>query len=225
MIMLQSGDLHVSKNVKKKGKKYRLTIDTAFDEIIRRCHAYHDSCWLRKPLVDAFRKLHVALPSCFPIQEDKPNAKDKTIHKHTHTQTHTQTPQNPSPDRMDINTAQINSRDKIRVRTIELWDKNGEHLVAGEIGYTLGRTYTSLSGFTCESGSGTVQCIALGRLLERCGYTYWDLGMSMAYKLSMGAKNLPRLKFLDRLAEERDKEPEKSITCMLGTKANDIIAK
>jgi Leu/Phe-tRNA-protein transferase len=69
-------------------------------------------------------------------------------------------------------------------------------LVAGELGYTVGAIYTSLTGFTSESGAGTVQLAALGRWLQRSGFQMWDLGMQMDYKAEMGAVLLPRRTFV-----------------------------
>lgn len=83
---------------------------------------------------------------------------------------------------------------------------NGQRfqLVAGEIGYCVGNVYTSLSGF-CQKdrgSAGTVQCLATASLLNALKFRCWDLGMSMEYKLKMGAKNVPREVFLKMLREE-----------------------
>eukprot|EP01134_Creolimax_fragrantissima_P007276 CFRG7276T1 len=223
LIMLDTGDLHISKSTKKKAKKYKLTVDTAFDQIIEGCNNYHKSCWLRKPLVAAFRKLHS--PSPFRFASEVPSSTmpcdtPECIDTNTNaTKLTSYTATMPT----SMYTTYNNAPDTVRVRTIELWDKAGKQLVAGEVGYTIGRTYTSLSGFTGESGAGTVQCAALGRLLERCGFSYWDLGMSMEYKKNLGAKSLPRLKYLSLLAEARVASPERSVTSMEGACAKDII--
>lgn len=77
-------------------------------------------------------------------------------------------------------------------------------LVAGELGYTLGATYTSLSGFVRAdlpgtSGLGTVQLVLLGRHLRDRGYDFWNLGQpEMAYKTALGGRVWPRRAFLDR---------------------------
>jgi len=80
--------------------------------------------------------------------------------------------------------------------SIELYSLDQEgapaELVAGEIGYAIGRAYASLTGFHTVSGAGTVQLVLLGELLALQGYSVWDLGMTLDYKLSLGARALPR---------------------------------
>ena len=63
-----------------------------------------------------------------------------------------------------------------------------DKLVAGEFGTKVGRIYSSYSGYHEESNSGTVQMILTAQYLEKTGYAFWDLGMSMDYKKSFGAK-------------------------------------
>lgn len=80
----------------------------------------------------------------------------------------------------------------------------GDTLVAGELGYTTGAVYTSLSGFfkrgrTEWNGLGIVQLQVLARHLESASYRFWNLGHPyMKYKRDLGAKVLPRLEFLER---------------------------
>jgi hypothetical protein len=75
---------------------------------------------------------------------------------------------------------------------------------AGELGYSVGMCYTSMSGFSEESHAGTVQTCALGVLLRAAGMQYWDLGMPMAYKAHLGATDVPRQRFLIILRAVRD---------------------
>lgn len=85
----------------------------------------------------------------------------------------------------------------------ELWSGDGPEraLVAGEIGYLVGSSYASLSGFSRVSGAGTVQLAALGALLAARGIQVWDLGMPMEYKLLLGGRGLPRATFLPLLRQ------------------------
>src|SRR3989338_10840294 len=76
---------------------------------------------------------------------------------------------------------------KTKVYSVELWKDS--QLVAGELAYVVGSTFTSLTGWfnSAYPGAGTVQLMALGFLIKRAGFTLWDFGMPMKYKLSLGA--------------------------------------
>ena len=76
-------------------------------------------------------------------------------------------------------------------------------LVSGEIGYIIGETYTSLSGFSsrekCYRNYGTAQLVLLARYLQASGFSFWNLGQPyMSYKLALGAKIYDRKEFLTR---------------------------
>ena len=90
----------------------------------------------------------------------------------------------------------------VKMHSIEVC-RQGE-LVAGELGYSIGKTYCSLSGFTAVAGAGSVQCLGLALLLHERGFDFWDLGMGMQYKAKMGAQDIVRLDFLRRLHASRD---------------------
>ncbi|GKY98477.1 hypothetical protein MPSEU_000805000 [Mayamaea pseudoterrestris] len=83
----------------------------------------------------------------------------------------------------------------VRLYSIEVWNEQRE-LVAGELGYTVGSMYTSLTGFRFEDGAGSVQLAALGHLLIANGFTVWDLGMDMAYKQHLGTSLIKRADFV-----------------------------
>jgi Leu/Phe-tRNA-protein transferase len=85
---------------------------------------------------------------------------------------------------------------KIRLLAFGLYCRG--RLAAGEFGAAAGRVYTSYSGFYTEKSAGTVQLVLLGRYLETAGYAFWDLGMPMPYKTSLGARTLSRKEFLNR---------------------------
>lgn len=91
----------------------------------------------------------------------------------------------------------------VRMHSIEVWSEDGK-VVAGEVGYTVGSVYTSLSGFKLVGNSGSVQLACVTPILKRCGFTLWDLGMCMEYKTNLGAKDVPRLAFLAKLRKARD---------------------
>lgn len=91
---------------------------------------------------------------------------------------------------------------KAKLHSVELWKDN--ILIAGEIGLTVGSSYTSLSGFHTVSSSGSVQLYALGQLLRLSGFKLWDMGMYAPYKISIGGKLFSRESFLQILASARD---------------------
>ncbi len=85
--------------------------------------------------------------------------------------------------------------------SIELWDKQNSELVACEIGYRIGRTYTSLSGFSKRdkqyNNYGKLQMVLLAKYLEQNGYAFWNMGHPyMDYKFDLGAKVYSREDFL-----------------------------
>jgi len=81
--------------------------------------------------------------------------------------------------------------------------REGEKLVAGELGYKIGSTYTSLSGFTERNKRynhyGNAQLVLLAQYLQKEGFAFWNLGQPyMAYKFALGAKAYTRPLFLQR---------------------------
>lgn len=92
---------------------------------------------------------------------------------------------------------------KVRMYSIEIWNNETGTLAAGELGYTVGSIYTSLTGFSRENSSGSVQLAALGTLLCSCGFSIWDLGMAMEYKSDLGAHLMPRAVFVANVQRVR----------------------
>ncbi|MFH2115553.1 MAG: hypothetical protein ABIJ86_13720, partial [Spirochaetota bacterium] len=86
---------------------------------------------------------------------------------------------------------------RVKFISVELW-RDGI-LVAGELGYAVGSSYASLSGFRSLSGAGTVQLAALAGLLAESGFRIWDLGMPMQYKTALGGHSIPRHEYLPLL--------------------------
>ena len=91
----------------------------------------------------------------------------------------------------------------VKFHSMEIYD--GDRLVAGEIGYTTGAIYTSLAGFHTQNGSGSVQLAILGKVLQENGFSFWDLGMDVPYKKTLGAHLIPRNSFLDRWQDNCDR--------------------
>ena len=76
-------------------------------------------------------------------------------------------------------------------------------LIAGEIGYIIGSTYTSLSGFSSKdkryNNFGKAQMALLAKYLQEHKFDFWNLGHPyMDYKLHLGAKIYTRADFLKR---------------------------
>lgn len=87
--------------------------------------------------------------------------------------------------------------DNFSLKTIILY--NEENPVAGEIGYFIGSTYTSLTGFFNREYSnwGIFQLVLLAKKLEERGVSFWNLGHPyMDYKKKLGAIILKREDFM-----------------------------
>ena len=102
------------------------------------------------------------------------------------------------------------AQSNFRFISVELWDDS--QLVAGEVGYAIGHVYTSLTGFRSSSQSrlsfGSIQLLALGKLLKQAGFTLWNLGHPprgrvMKYKTELGGVVLPRHEFLSLWRQAR----------------------
>ena len=159
--------IHISKNSKKRSKKFLMTINQSFDQVVQGCHDQHGIAWLYPPIVDAFRVIHEG-SSLIPEQ--------------------------------DTNSFSV------RLYSIEVWSATTGDLVGGELGYATGRIYTSLTGFAKESDAGSVQLAALGSFLWQQGFEMWDLGMALDYKHDLGAHDMPRHEFVERVKELRGKD-------------------
>jgi len=88
-------------------------------------------------------------------------------------------------------------------QVITAYLKSEGKIIAGEIGYIIGSTYTSLSGFSSKEKQyynyGTAQLVLLGKYLETDHFSFWNLGQPyMDYKLALGAKIYDRDAFLTR---------------------------
>ncbi|MBN2440290.1 MAG: hypothetical protein JXJ04_03065 [Spirochaetales bacterium] len=98
------------------------------------------------------------------------------------------------------------------LHAIEMYHGKTGRLVAGEIGYTIGTIYTSLTGFfnrrdPMYNNMGTVQLVCLGIILKQAGYACWNLGHPyMQYKINVGSKILKRPDFLAQWHRFRDRQ-------------------
>jgi hypothetical protein len=61
--------------------------------------------------------------------------------------------------------------------------------------------------------------VALGKLLTKCGFEYWDLGMEMEYKRKIGAELMGRSDFLTEVKRLRIENKDVVLYCE-GKRAN-----
>ena len=192
-------DLHISKSIRKKAKKYSFTINEAMDDVIEGCRQQHGNhCWLYPPLVQAFQEIQQCGARGMSVQ-------------------------------VQSNEEQVARTCPVRLYSVEVWEEDPDtaagteknettattqqkqqetpqrrrRLVAGELGYSVGSIYTSLTGFSSQDSAGSIQLAALGRLLCQRGFTLWDLGMDMEYKRTMGSHLMPRDDFVQVVHEVR----------------------
>lgn len=90
--------------------------------------------------------------------------------------------------------------ENFEVVSIELNNSDNE-LISAEIGYTIGTTYTSLTGFCNREKAynnwGKLQLVLLSQYLQTKGFDFWNLGhASLQYKIDLGAKIYSREDFL-----------------------------
>lgn len=95
-----------------------------------------------------------------------------------------------------------NKQNNFELISFELSDSL-DNLIAGELGYKIGKTYTSLSGFTSKEKKynnwGKLQLVLLSQYLEKNYYDFWNLGHAcLQYKIDLGAKVFKRDVFLKR---------------------------
>lgn len=91
---------------------------------------------------------------------------------------------------------------EIEIISVELSNEQNE-LIAGEIGYIIGKTYTSLTGFSSKNKEyknwGKLQMILLAKFLEKESFDFWNLGHPyMQYKFDLGTLKYSRIDFLKR---------------------------
>ena len=98
----------------------------------------------------------------------------------------------------------------VRVRPQNLDPLPPEQLIAAEIGFSIGKVYTSLSGWSDResgTGAGWTQLVLLGHWLQQRGYAFWSLGHcyspAMDYKRQLGQRVYPRHDFLALLRRHR----------------------
>jgi Leu/Phe-tRNA-protein transferase len=94
-----------------------------------------------------------------------------------------------------------------QIISVEVVSKDSNELISGEVGYIIGSTYTSLSGFSSKekkyNNYGNLQLVLLANFLEKNAFKFWNLGDThMPYKRKLGCKIYERNVFLKRWNEE-----------------------
>jgi Leu/Phe-tRNA-protein transferase len=237
---LSSPSLHVSKQARKKARRFFMSVNTAFDDVVAGCRQQHGvNCWLYPELVQAFRAMYQGTIQHRPLQ-----AVNLALRK-------TKARVASTAGEAALGTT---CTCPVRLYSIEIWSNDGEHkdkdddvdmihsnsndninnqdskkdnwvLVGGELGYTVGTIYTSLTGFSSRDSAGSVQLAALGKLIFAAGFTVWDLGMSMDYKQSLGAQLVPRDAFVRMVHEAREMENERGQSVQLPVPATKVNAR
>ena len=99
-----------------------------------------------------------------------------------------------------------NVENEFEIKSFELRNSKTNELIAGEVGYSIGETYTSLSGFCLRdkkyNNYGTLQLVLLSKYLQKNKFAFWNLGHPhMEYKKKLGARVHKREEFLKRWFE------------------------
>lgn len=93
------------------------------------------------------------------------------------------------------------TKSDFKMFSIELYDKNTNELISGELGYQILDIYTSLTGFSSKNKEyknwGKLQMVLLAKYLQASNFAFWNLGHPyMQYKFDLGAISYKRLDFL-----------------------------
>lgn len=188
-------NLHISKSTRKKSKRFLLSINEAFDDVVKGCHAQHGINWLFPPIVNAFRALQ----------------KETVDHGGCQAQL------------VENDSFQPSGTIPVRFYSVEIWNAATGELAGGELGYSVGGIYSSLTGFTNQDAAGSVQLAALGKLLLQCGFIEWDLGMEMEYKKQLGAGLMARSVFVCEVHRTRVENQDLVLRCNGRRNAKEII--
>jgi Leu/Phe-tRNA-protein transferase len=230
--------LHVSKQARKKARRFHMSINTAFDEVVAGCRNQHGpNCWLYPELVQAFRAIYQGTVEHQPLQAGLLRKTRNSQNSSRRGPVDGASGASASPGEPASETTTCS----VQLYSIEIWStedndvdmihgkkndkKNNWVLVGGELGYTVGTIYTSLTGFSSQDSAGSVQLAALGKLIFAAGFTVWDLGMDMDYKRSLGAQLVPRDDFVRMVHEAREMENEHGLSVQLPVPATKVNAR
>lgn len=180
-------NLHVSKSTRRKSKRFLLSVNERFDDVVAGCHQQHGTNWLYPAIVSAFRAIHLR------TKDPHSGGVSAMIIARDALEPHDATP--------------------VRLYSVEVWNAETGALAGGELGYSVGGIYSSLTGFSNEDAAGSVQLVALGKLLTDVGFQYWDLGMALEYKTRLGAKLIRRAEFVSKVRLSRVENKGVELRC------------
>jgi leucyl/phenylalanyl-tRNA--protein transferase len=156
-LVLLADELHVTRSLRRaqKRKPYRLSLDTAFRDVITACATAprpgQEGTWITPAMVDAYAELH----------------------------------------RRGV------------AHSAEAWD--GERLVGGLYGLSLGAAFFGESMFALEPDASKLAFVALVEQLGRWGIPLLDCQVYTAHLARFGAREWPRRDFLQALAAALDR--------------------
>jgi len=150
-LVLFPDELRISRSLRQTIRRniFRVTMDTAFEEVIGNCAATRrknaDGTWITDEMMEAYIYLH------------------RTGYAHS----------------------------------VEAWAD--EKLAGGLYGVSLGSAFFGESMFTKTSNASKVAFIALVHQLAKWNFTFIDCQLTTPHLLSLGAREIPRTKFLAML--------------------------
>ena len=100
--------------------------------------------------------------------------------------------------------------------SIEVWNESGE-LVGGLYGVAMGKAYFGESMFSEEADASKVGLVGLVNILMRGEFELIDCQVESEHLNSLGAVNISRLDFEERLAQTIDEETNPDIWHLPGT--------
>lgn len=151
--------LHVSRSLRKALRKqaFRVTFDTAFEDVIKACaapRAYASGTWISPDMQHAYCRLHWL--------------------GHAH--------------------------------SVEVWQ--GDELVGGLYGLALGGAFFGESMFSTRSNSSKIGFVYLVEHLQKWGYALIDCQVYSDHLASLGALEIPRQRFIERLQAALTLKPD-----------------
>lgn len=141
--------LRVSRSLRRSCARYSVTVDTAFEGVLRECaHPRRPHGWISESIIAAYRRLH----------------------------------------------------DLGWVHSVETWTPEGE-LVGGLYGVAVGGLFAGESMFSTSTDASKVALVHLVERLRAGGCVLLDVQWTTDHLVTLGAVDLPRTEYLERLAE------------------------